>query len=362
MKHLIPLLAGLIVCASLCDVPSAQAQLPWRWFGPKAADKNKATLPDPRRAMEVNVEVAWLADPVTFPYYLEARADAARLEVRGYVPNQAVREHALRIAQVYSSLPVADALKEHASLLVKPTQMSAQQMQNSVQSSLRVALPKQYQQLRIDCGDDGKVFVSGPLNNVEERIAVSHALRRLHGCTSVQNLTTLPIEIVEAARDKLPIVKTSSASDAKPDKSAAAAPVPESKSKSRFWPFGKNGTTTEEPPLLEPRKVDAAKPTTPMLVPTLPVARSSEEPPIKVEPASVPVKTPALSVAELRKAIRAACPKAVGVEVEVTSAKEARVTVEIRSDAELTATAERVFALPELQNYRLDLQFKISAP
>jgi hypothetical protein len=356
MKHQVPLLAGLIVCASLCCVPSAQAQLPWRWFGPKAADKNKSTLPDPRRAMEVNVEVAWLADPVTFPYYLEARADAARLEVRGYVPNQAVREHALRIAQVYSSLPVTDALKEHASLLVKPTQMSAQQLQNSVQSSLRVALPKQYQQLRIDCGDDGKVFVSGPVNNVEERIAVSHALRRLHGCTSVQNLTALPIEVVQIPREKLPIVKTSNVLETQADKPMAAGPVPEVKSKSWFsWPFGKSGTTTtEEPPLLEPRKVEASKSDAATLIPTVPVERSDPEP--------IPVTAPTASVAELRKAIKAACPKAVNVEVELTSAKEARVTVEIRSDAELTPTAERVFGLPELQNYRLDLQFKISAP
>jgi hypothetical protein len=107
---------------------------------------------------------------------------------------------------------------------------------------------------------------------------------------------------------------------------------------------------------LEPRKVEARKPEAATLIPTVPVARQDPE------PASVPVKAPALSVAELRKAIKAACPKAVSVEVELTSAKEARVTVEIRGDAELTPTAERVFGLPELQNYRLDLQFKISAP
>ena len=309
--------------------------------------------------MEVNVEVAWLADPVTFPYYLEARADAARQEVRGYVPNKAVREQALRIAQVYSSLPVYDALKEHASLLVKPTQMPAQQLQNSVQSSLRVALPKQYQQLRIDCGDDGKVFVSGPVNNVEERIAVSHALRRLHGCTSVQNLTTLPIELIQNSGEKLPIVKTSSGTEVKSDKPGPAA---DNKSKAWLtWPFSKTATTTEEPPLLEPRKDQAKKPAAPASVPTIPVARTNPEP-TPVEPAPLPIKTPVLGVAELRRAIQAACPKAVAVEIELTSAKEARVTVEIRSDAELTPTAERVFALPELQNYRLDLQFKISAP
>src|ERR1019366_873583 len=162
MKQHRPTVLGLVLFASLAYVPAADAQLLPRWFGSKSSDKNqpvKSTQPDPRRATEVNVEVAWLADPVTFPYYLEAHVTGTQMEVRGYVPNRAVREQALRIAQVYSSLPVVDSMKEHPSLLVKPGQLSAQQLQSSAQSSLRVALPKQYQQLKIECGSDGKVFV-----------------------------------------------------------------------------------------------------------------------------------------------------------------------------------------------------------
>jgi hypothetical protein len=377
MKHRVVLLTGLLLLASLLFVPAADAQ--WRWFGPKAADKTpaKAPLVDPRRAMEVNVEIAWLADPVTFPYYLEAHADSGQFEVRGYVPNKGVREHALRIAQVYSSVPVTDAMKEHPSLLVKPSQMSPQQLQNSAQSSLRAALPKQYQQLKIDCGADGKVVVAGSVSTLEEKIAVSHALRRLHGCTSVQNLTSMPIEIVQssppAGREKLPIVKTSNPSDAKA----------ETKSKSWFsWPFGKGSTTTDEPPLLEVRKPDPKapvladvknapnqKPDGPILIqnvtdPKKPTDSKGTPGEVTVEQPVEPAKTPmpVLTVAELQKTIQTACPKVLSVEVEFTSAKELRVTMEIRTDAELSPTAEKVFAMPELQNYRLDLQFKISAP
>ena len=108
--------AGLALCAGLFFAPAADAQLLTRWFGSKSADKNppaKSTQSDTRRVIEVNVEVAWLADPVTFPYYLEAHATGSQLEVRGYVPNKAVREHAIRIAQVNSSVPVIDSMKEH---------------------------------------------------------------------------------------------------------------------------------------------------------------------------------------------------------------------------------------------------------
>ena len=371
MKHHVLLLATLLLLANLCLAPAAQAQFSWRWFGPKA-DKNAPAKTDPRRAVEVNVEVAWLADAVTFPYYLEAHADNNQLEVRGYVPNKAVRDHAVRIAQVYSSLPVADAMKEHPSLLIRPTPIAPQQLQASVQASLRTALPKQYQQLKVECGADGKVFVLGPVTTLEEKIAVSHSLRRLHGCTSVQNLTTLPADLAAVPKEKLPIVKVSAETS---DKTTADA-----KSKSWFsWPFGRLATTTtEEPPLLDrkpssndgkgPVLVDAKnqKIAPPILIPNN-VAEPKKDPEVKEPPVVVAAEVPSvpakrLTSTELQKSIQTACPKVVSVEVELTSAKELRVTLEIRTDAELSPTAEKVFALPELQEYRLDLQFKISAP
>jgi BON domain len=363
MKHRCPIFACLALVASLYFAPSADAQFLWRWFGPKTPDKNppaKSAQPDSRRVTEVNVEVAWLADPITFPYYLEAHAASTQLEVRGYVPNKAVRDHALRIAQVYSSLPVVDSIKEHPSLLVRPGQMSVPQLQNSVQSSLRAALPKQSAQLKVEIGNDGKVFVAGPVTNHEEKMAVSHALRRLHGCTSVQNLTTLPELAQNPPPDKTPIVKTSS------------GPA-ENKSKSWFsWPFSKSHVTTkDEPPLLDSKPnlippkvvVEAKKPTEgPILIPNLPEPRD----PIKNEPAvvkvDVPAKTPALSVAEMQKRVQAACPKAKGVEVQYLTTSEVRITLELQAESDLSPTADRVFAMPELQGYKTDLQFKIGTP
>ncbi len=362
MKSTGPLLAALLL--SLCLVQCADAQV-WRWFGPKTPEKNPpAKSPDPRRLTEINVEVAWLADPVTFPYYLEAHATGTQMEVRGYVPNRAVREQAVRIAQVYSSLPVVDAMKEHPSLLVKPGQLSAQQLQSSAQSSLRVALPKQAQQFKIECGSDGKVFVMGPVNTVEEKVIVSHSLRRLHGCTSVQNLTTLPPEVAQnpEPRDKTPIVKTSNPSELrdKPASDVKPGVGPEAKSKSWFlWPFGKS-----EPPQTEPRKpppiIDAKKPDESIVLPKIPEPGNL---PAEVKggaPPPVPAKVPALSRVDLQKRIQAACPDAKNIEVQFTSATEVRISLEIRTEKDLEPTAERLFAMPELQNYRPDLQFKIS--
>src|SRR5438128_1778999 len=44
---------------------------------------------DSNRFTEIQVELAWMADPVTFAYFLEARIKGTNLELRGYVPSKA---------------------------------------------------------------------------------------------------------------------------------------------------------------------------------------------------------------------------------------------------------------------------------
>src|SRR5262245_14173570 len=50
----------------------------------------------PTRLLEMKVELAWMADPAVFPYRLAIRFEGGALEVRGYVPGEAVREQALK--------------------------------------------------------------------------------------------------------------------------------------------------------------------------------------------------------------------------------------------------------------------------
>src|SRR5690242_16326842 len=47
------------------------------------------------RLEELKVELALLSDTATFPYYLGGRAVGHYLELRGYVPNDMVRQRAL---------------------------------------------------------------------------------------------------------------------------------------------------------------------------------------------------------------------------------------------------------------------------
>src|SRR5438094_4578556 len=64
--------------------------------GAPKSGTGKATQDDGRRMTEIRVELAWLADSTTFPYFLEAKVEGSALSVRGFVPNKNVRAQAMR--------------------------------------------------------------------------------------------------------------------------------------------------------------------------------------------------------------------------------------------------------------------------
>jgi hypothetical protein len=325
---------ALIVVLILGAQAGAQGERPWtRLFGPRPADKTPAKAPptDQRRLTEIQVEIAWLADPLTFPYFLEARTTGSNLEVRGYVPNKAVRDHALNLARVYSALPVVDAVKEHTSLQVRTGQMSPQQLHSAVSLALREALPRQAPSLQVRCDPDGKVVVTGQVQSAEEKLTVSHSLRRLYGCTSVQNLTRQPTETATPP-------------------AVANQPVPAAPKLPTV------GLTAAKAPT-EPARPDALRPPLPPAGPTPTAAKHADVPaaPLeKQEPAGPAVAD------RLKKRIESACPGVKGIRIETVSANEFRIEVTAATEEQVGTFAERIFALPEVQSYKTDLQFKVA--
>src|SRR5437660_340886 len=72
------------------------------------------------RLYEARVELAWLASPVTFDSPLEARVTGSTLLVRGFIPTDAVRAEAIRIAREESGLNVVDTLSYFARPVIAP--------------------------------------------------------------------------------------------------------------------------------------------------------------------------------------------------------------------------------------------------
>ena len=153
------------------------------------------------RLMEILVELALLADPVTFPYLLEARVEGQNIRVRGTVASKGVREHALKVVRMHCPLPAVDAMKENPGAMPKRTPTDARNLEVSASSALKQAFPKELP-FEVKCGADGKAEVSGFVSSFEEKLRISQSLRRLHGCTHVVNQVHVLADERTAAQPK----------------------------------------------------------------------------------------------------------------------------------------------------------------
>ncbi len=304
-----------------------------KFFGGGAARSSpvKAAADIARRRAEIDVELAWIADPVTFPYFLEARIEGSTLAVRGYVPDKAVREYALKLARIYTTYTLADQMKEHLSLRVRLAKESPSQLQAAVVSTLREALPRQYQRLQVQCGADGTVLLRGPIASAEDKLAASHALRRLYGCTSVRNQLQIPGEPVAPQAALLPPVRNQ-------DPLAALGP-------------------------LVPQKAGDAPAQGPSLLPPQEPSPSAKSP----APAKNPPGTLALSADKLdrlRKRVLEVCDGATDIKLEVTLANKLRIELTVRSDDQITPFAGKVYGMAELMDYRdaVEIFFTVAQP
>jgi hypothetical protein len=330
-------------------------------FGGASAKSSPANPPeDRRRRAEIDVELAWLADPITFPYFLEAHLEGAALTVTGYVPDKQVRDQALRLARLHTAYVVADGLKEHPSLLVRPGKTPPAQLQSAASAALREALPKHHAKLQVQCATDGMVTLSGPVSTIEEKLAASVALRRLYGCASVQNLIQTPGVV-----DTAPPATTPTVDKTKPPPMGAPANPPTKGVVTKNDPAAKGTVTKSDPPAKGPlAKSDppatAAKkpgndaPHGPILSPA-PAAKKDE--PVKEQSApSAKLSLSAAALAKLQKRVQEAIPEAKGIKLEVTPANKLQIELTVRSDDQISAAAGKLYSLPEVMDYREELE------
>jgi hypothetical protein len=147
------------------------------------------------RLEEGQVELAFLADPMLFSYGVGAHVDGVTLEVRGYVPTQAVREQALRVAKEHSTLNIVDKLKIHPTLATHGTVDRPENIQRAARALLEEAFLEHGKRMDVKCDARGHVTVSGPVGSQEEKLLVSRKLRQVAGCSCVHNQLNVPGEV-----------------------------------------------------------------------------------------------------------------------------------------------------------------------
>lgn len=229
----------------------------------------------------VHVELALLAEPMLFSYNLTAVPQNGTIEVRGYVPNPAVREHALKVAGQHTSLRVVDRTQIHPTVATRTSVDSPDILQRSAKSLLEVSFGDTVKNVEVKADVRGRLVVTGRVLSLEDKLAVSRKLRRVGGCSCVDNRLT-----VELGGDVIP-AKTLSAAK------APSAPV-------AVQPTAPAPEATLPPPRPVPPAVPSA-PTPPMpLTPSLPPApppvmkeaTPTRSGPVTLTPAPTTVKEP----------------------------------------------------------------------
>jgi hypothetical protein len=186
----------LTVSAGVSLVPIAIAQ---QRIDPSSPPMRSHQFDAGGRAAEIQVELAWLEDPLTFPCQMAAHAGPEGLEVRGFVPSTAVRERAVRLARQASSMAVVDRLHVQANVADNPTHCKADRLQYAVADCLKTHFGAHLAGIQATCNDQGHITVSGTIDSPEDKLAVSLKLRRVAGCTCVHNHLRLPGETAEPA-------------------------------------------------------------------------------------------------------------------------------------------------------------------
>ncbi len=133
----------------------------------------------------MKVEMAWLADRVTYQLHLEVEIKGEGLEIRGHAPDEASHQRALEVARQGCYLPVTDAIQ------VIPNGPIATPTSESITKVARESLARQFgvrsSEFDVKITRLGQIILRGQVGSVEEKLTASRCLRGQQGATAIIN-------------------------------------------------------------------------------------------------------------------------------------------------------------------------------
>jgi hypothetical protein len=142
--------------------------------------KPETAAPSQAAMDEMQVELAWLESPLTFHLDLVVHVADHKLEVSGCVPNEDVKEAALRFASRHTSLPISDLVTINPGIVSPVSKVAADVLTARAKESLG-DLCDRIVGLKISARDDGQVTIRGVVKSLEEKLKVSRRLRQVDG-------------------------------------------------------------------------------------------------------------------------------------------------------------------------------------
>jgi hypothetical protein len=160
-----------------------------------AAGRAEPPGPAADAVLLTQIELAWVADPITFPYPLRASFEDGSVVIQGIVPSSGIRKQVVNVAKVQGAAKVIDRLTVSPPPPLMTPPPRPERLRADVAAQLRKALPHVAASLQIECDYEGRATISGRVPTLDDKRTVSRTLRTVPGCSAVVNKTLLPGEL-----------------------------------------------------------------------------------------------------------------------------------------------------------------------
>src|SRR5579871_523569 len=178
--------AILLACRAWAQAPVLETRsqpIP----APQVSPEDRALSEAHLRLEEMKVDLALLADTATFPYYIGACSDDGELELRGLVPNETIKQRALDLAGRSTYLKVRDGLKISDAVSPPAVVRAPQVLQQEAAELLVKHFGEARRKIGLQARPNGQLMITGPIDSMETKLAVSRLFRQLPGCYGILN-------------------------------------------------------------------------------------------------------------------------------------------------------------------------------
>jgi len=136
-------------------------------------------------AMEIQLE--FLADSTISNTDIHAYFRKGKLVIKGNANQQSVAKKAKSLAEKVTKIPIQDEIRVWPFPTYVTQKSSQENLQKAAEKCVYMELGALYPKLKAMAQADGTILVKGPIISLEDKLEVSKKLRKIPGCTRVEN-------------------------------------------------------------------------------------------------------------------------------------------------------------------------------
>jgi BON domain len=164
---------------------------------PAAQAGQRSLSPAQMRWLEIQVELAWLADSSTCPCPLKVQVQNGQILIEGTAPSEPARARALQLARQFGVIPLRDGIRIQPNPEEAPAAGANAPLQAAALTLLNKRMGPRAASLEVGALENGLLYIGGSVTSFQEKLSISRLLKQVPGCQAVRNdlqVTVVPFE------------------------------------------------------------------------------------------------------------------------------------------------------------------------